>query len=349
MSKLDIVQVRPGMIVDEAVYEPKTGQMLLQHGTEITPRMMVALKFHGIKSVSVSIPDSLYIPPSASIASFLQSFFKNKINDLAPENPEGNVNDQMPAIARHSLEVLNQVLGNEDVLNLCVEIKLVNNQKLFYPAIHSCAHAVLVAGAMGMADQELYNVAAATLLQNLGMCDMAYLLNVPERNEDQEALWREHCQYGYYYAKESGISNDICRLILRHHEHFDGSGYPEGLYGDDIPMGSKIINLCANFDDMIFRQKMQPYQVAEHFFSAGDGIYDSRVIDAFIMNIPLYPLGSIVRLSNEEVGVVVNIRKNIGARPIVRVCYNRVNKPYTDSKIVDLGADDTLFIKETLL
>ena len=64
--------------------------------------------------------------------------------------------------------------------------------------------------------------------------------------------------------------------------------------------------------------------------------------------IPVYPLGALVRLSNGEVGIVANIRKNEGGRPIVKVHYNRFNRPITESKIIDLGKERTVFIEEVL-
>ncbi|WP_242951455.1 hypothetical protein [Clostridium kluyveri] len=62
----------------------------------------------------------------------------------------------------------------------------------------------------------------------------------------------------------------------------------------------------------------------------------------------VYPLGSLVRLTTKEVGVVVNVRKNLGPRPIVRVYFNRVNRPLSEVKDVDLGIENTIFIEEVL-
>lgn len=348
MNTMHVNLVKSGMIVDDPVYSPRDGKLLLQHGTVITPRMLVALKFHGVQQLSVSEPGSYFISPSQSISKFLTDFFEEQIRLIAPDQLEGNINDRMAQVSQDVRDIMAMVVACQEIADSCVELKLVNNAKLFYPSLHTCTRAVLVAGAMGMSEEEIYNVAGASLLQNLGLCEMSYLLDIPQRDAQQEALWQEHCQYGYYFAKERGIKNEICELIQNHHERFDGSGFPRGLHGDEIPMGAKIINLCADYDNMIFAQKMQPYQAVEIFYACGDGLYDSRVIDAFIMNLPLYPLGSIVRLSNKEVGVVVNIRKNMGPRPVVRVCYNRCNKPYTDTKVVDLGLEPTMFIEQIL-
>lgn len=345
---MNINAVRAGMVVDEPVYAPKTGKLLLQHGTVITPRMMVALKYYGVEQLKVSEPGSLFVSPRQTLSTFLQQFFENKVREIAPELPEGNINDKMVEHSKTARSILELILANHELLDALVEIKLVSNFGLFYPAIHSCVWSTLVAAAMDCTQEEIYDIACGALLQNLGLCEMPYLIGKRDLSGPELELWREHCQYGYYFAKERGISDEIAELIQCHHEHYDGSGFPKGLHGDEIPLGSKIINLCSDFDEMIFAKKMQPFEAAEFFYASGDGIYDSRVIDAFIMNIPLYPLGSIVRLSTKEVGVVVNIRKNMGPRPIVRICYNRFDKPYSDTKIIDLGQEYSVFIEEIL-
>jgi hypothetical protein len=86
----------------------------------------------------------------------------------------------------------------------------------------------------------------------------------------------------------------------------------------------------------------------EELYGTSGIYYDPDVVNTFIENIPVYPLGEVVRLSTQEVGIVSNIRKNKGPRPLVKVYYNRVNRPITEDKIIDLGAERTIFIEEIL-
>lgn len=347
MGQVSIFALKPGMLVDEPVHT-KDGQLLIQHGVVLTDHMMEQLRHYKIEQVAISEPKSHFISPAETLRKFLKNFFDNKISEIIPIQPEGNLNDKMPGIAVRAKAVLNDVLANEEILNLCVEMKLINNQKLFFPAIHSCVYSLLVAGAMDFPEEEMYQVAVAALLRNIGLCELSHLLNVEERSAVEDAFWKMHTEYGFHIINERGIGREAARLVLNHHERFDGKGYPGGCKGDEIPMGAKIIRLCSDFDRLIFSKKIQPKQIADIFFASSDGQYDSRVIDAFLMNIPLYPLGSIVRLSNQEVGVVINIRKNMPTQPIVRICYNSVNKSLRDTKVADLSKTPDLFIKEII-
>ncbi|MCM1161195.1 MAG: hypothetical protein NC412_08225 [Roseburia sp.] len=86
----------------------------------------------------------------------------------------------------------------------------------------------------------------------------------------------------------------------------------------------------------------------EEIYGTSGILFNSKVVQAFVNNIPVYPLGVMVRLSNKEVGIVANIRKNQGPRPIVKVFFNRMNRPITETKIVDLSKERTIFIEEIL-
>ncbi len=58
---------------------------------------------------------------------------------------------------------------------------------------------------------------------------------------------RQHPQRGYLMMKEHGISEDICSMVLYHHENWDGSGYPYNLEGNNIPLGACILRVCDVF------------------------------------------------------------------------------------------------------
>ena len=113
-------------------------------------------------------------------------------------------------------------------------------------------------------------------------------------------------------------------------------------------MIARIVNVCAQYSSSVTYLNVPPYMAIEELYGTSGIYYDPEVVKAFVNNIPIYPLGVMVRLSTQEVGIVSNIRKNEGPRPIVKIYYNRVNRPITEDKIVDLGKERTIFIEEIL-
>lgn len=227
-------------------------------------------------------------------------------------------------------------------------MKIHSNNFLYKHCLGSCALALLVSGAMGLSDSEIYEVGAAALVHDLGMCEMPFLINHKNMNDAEQILFNEHPLYGYYFAKDAGLSEGIARLILNHHERWNGSGYPKGISGERIPLGARIIAVCETYNGLIVYENNPEYLAIEYLYGSGNYLFDANVVTAITNNLAVYPLGSIVRISTGEVGIVVNIRQNIGPRPIIALHYNKVNKPLTKTKYVDLSQENTIFITEVL-
>lgn len=201
---------------------------------------------------------------------------------------------------------------------------------------------------MKLSGEDIVTTVTGALLHNIGICEMPMLIGKDNLTGQQQELYRQHPTYGYYFAVQKNIPRTIADCIQYHHERFDGSGYPKGLTGNEIPLPARIVGMCAGYSDDINNKKIPRYMAIEKLYGTSGIYYDYDVVNAFIKNIPIYPLGEMVRLSTQEAGIVSNIRKNEGPRPIVKIYYNRVNRPITEDKIVDLGQERTIFIEDTL-
>lgn len=137
-------------------------------------------------------------------------------------------------------------------------------------------------------------------------------------------------------------------IIQNHEERYDGSGYPHQLAGDKIPLGARIVAICANVTENIVYNHMKPYEAWEIIYGTSGIYFDAQLVKLFVASIALYPMGALVRLSTGEVGVIVNIRKNLGARPVVKVFYNSFHKPLSSPQLIDLGVHRTVFVEEIL-
>ena len=172
------------------------------------------------------------------------------------------------------------------------------------------------------------------------------LIGKEELTGQQRELYEQHPTYGYYFAVQKNIPRSIADCIQYHHEKWNGSGYPKGISGNDIPITARIVGMCASYSADITYKSIPRYMAVEKIYGTSGVYYDPDVVNAFIRNIPIYPLGEMVRLSTKEAGIVSNIRKNEGPRPVVKIYYNRVNRPISEDKIVDLGKERTIFIEE---
>jgi putative nucleotidyltransferase with HDIG domain len=106
---------------------------------------------------------------------------------------------------------------------------------------------------MGASSKELSVFYNAALLHDIGKYYIdEKILNKPNKLDKKEfKSIQKHCEYGYSILKQNGIGNEILEAILYHHENYNGTGYPTGLKGRDIPLYARIIRVCDTFDALV--------------------------------------------------------------------------------------------------
>ncbi len=123
--------------------------------------------------------------------------------------------------------------------------------------------AYLLARELNVRDRECHDIAVAGLLHDIGklkLVNYVYQKRGDEKLRIDEVRYRRlHSSLGYAILKEQGYGEHICQYVLYHHENFDGSGYPNNLKGDQIPLGAKILRVCDAFGALISNR---PYRTA---------------------------------------------------------------------------------------
>ncbi len=114
-------------------------------------------------------------------------------------------------------------------------------------------------------------------------------------SEEEFEIMRNHPAWGADIARQAQLSEMIVNIILHHHEHFDGRGYPAGLAGEDIPLEARIVAVADVFDAMTtdrpYRQGLRPEEALEEMQCCMRGtVLDSALLDAFSAEIQKYSL-----------------------------------------------------------
>ncbi|MBS6161790.1 MAG: HD domain-containing protein [Firmicutes bacterium] len=97
--------------------------------------------------------------------------------------------------------------------------------------------------------EQCYDLAVAGMLHDIGKLRLSRYVS-GDRNPlviEEIKYVRRHTQLGYEILKERGYSKFILEAIYYHHENYDGSGYPENLEGENIPLGSRILRICDTY------------------------------------------------------------------------------------------------------
>ncbi len=160
-----------------------------------------------------------------------------------------------------------------------------------YTGEHSAAVVELsrrVAAQLGMNEREVEQVAAAALLHDIGKVAMPdRILNKPGALDEREwALMREHPIVGERILRAIPGMGAVARIVRHEHESFDGTGYPDGLVGESIPMGSRIILACDTYSAITTARPYRPAQT--HHFAITEltrcagAQFDPRVTETLI-------------------------------------------------------------------
>jgi HD-GYP domain-containing protein (c-di-GMP phosphodiesterase class II) len=171
--------------------------------------------------------------------------------------------------------------------------------------------AMLVARALDKLPREILTVVAAALTMNIGMLHKHEQLQsrLNAISNDELADIQAHPQHGVDILRRAGITDEEwLDCVLLHHENEDGSGYPFGKNGDEIPINVKIISLadryCARVSSRSYRRSLLPIEALRDILLADHQIVDPMLTACFIRVVGMYPTGAVVRLASGEIGVV---------------------------------------------
>jgi len=147
---------------------------------------------------------------------------------------------------------------------------------------------IVVARQLNINNDHLTDLERAAILHDIGKVAVAdAILSKP--GPLTEAEWREmkkHPMVGYQMVKDVPFLTEAAEIILSHHEHFDGTGYPRGFKGEEIPLGARIFAVVDAYDAMT---SDRPYRMALPHDHALQEItrnvgsqFDPQVVDAFL-------------------------------------------------------------------
>jgi HD-GYP domain-containing protein (c-di-GMP phosphodiesterase class II) len=114
-----------------------------------------------------------------------------------------------------------------------------------------------------------------------------HILRSSDNLSDQEyGEIKRHTEYGYQLLKDIDLINDELDIILYHHERWDGRGYPEGLKGEEIPVGARILTICDSLDVMItgrsYKPPMTKEEIIEEIKKCAGGQFDPEIAEIMI-------------------------------------------------------------------
>jgi HD-GYP domain-containing protein (c-di-GMP phosphodiesterase class II) len=191
-------------------------------------------------------------------------------------------------------------------------------------AIHCSLLAAAFGRHMGFTEDVLVNLATGGLLMDIGKTEVdEALLSKPDAltAEETEAV-RRHVENSLRIIEEAGIHHaDVREMVLTHHERHDGSGYPDKLKRNQIPLFGRMAGLIDSYDAMTstraFRKAASTHHALQQLYRHGDQLFQREVVEQLMQCLSVYPTGSLVELSSGEVAIVMSQNHARRLRPRV--------------------------------
>jgi len=201
-----------------------------------------------------------------------------------------------------------------------------------YTYLHSVAVSALMmnfARILDRPEEEVSALGMAGLLHDVGKIAMPpAILNKPGRlTEEEFAVMRRHAEDGARILKAgTGVPDAAFDVCLHHHERMDGKGYPFGLVGEKLSLAARMGAICDVYDALTshraYKDAWSPQRALAEM-QAWAGHFDPVLLRAFIRSLGIFPKGSLVRLRDSLLGVVIADNEEQPTRPTVR-CFHSI-------------------------
>ena len=218
---------------------------------------------------------------------------------------------------------LMKAIEENDAIAMNVDALKISDEYTFKHSVDVATMAMIVAKQMQWDSKEVYDIGVAGLLHDVGKSKIPEeLINKPGRLTDEEfEIMKQHSVFGYRLLKEKGdLSEDILLGVLQHHEKINGRGYPMQVENKYIGRYARILAVVDVYDALVteraYKKAFSQRDAIEIIMSMTEEL-DINAVKSFLNSVILYPVGSVVQLSNGERARVVENSPGYPMRPKV--------------------------------
>jgi len=242
--------------------------------------------------------------------------------------------------------ITESIFRNPDAMVSLLRIKQADK----YTYQHSVAVGTLLVSfcrSLGVTRNELELVGIGGLLHDIGKMKVpGFILNKPGKLTEREfAIMKQHVAKGRGILENTpGISPISIKVAAEHHEHYDGSGYPLGLKGNEISQYGQMAAIVDFYDALtsqrVYHDGTEPTAVLKQMLEGAGRHFAIPLVHSFIRTVGIYPIGTLVKLENDDLAVVVEQHHEDLLHPKVKSIFNCRLHSFIRPKQYDLSKPD---------
>lgn len=324
---VNIFECLPGSVIAEDIYD-SNGMLIISKKATATEYIINKLADFGIEHIAVYEPSEVIESniKQTDLIEFRKNYKRNvdTIKQVLKDLASGKNIDQHKM--NHLTEsIYSEKKSNYHIIECINEVKNVD-EYTYTHSINVSIYSMLISKWMNLSKKKVKDIVQAGLLHDIGKSRIPIeILNKkgPLLPNEFEQI-KKHSVIGYNLTKHiPGLSEEIRKAILMHHEREDGNGYPFGIRGDKISLYAKIISVADVYDaltsERVYKRRITPFDTFREFEKIGYGYFDTKVMLTFLSNISNYYIGSKVRMNTGEIGEIVYVPPQCISKPIILI------------------------------
>lgn len=224
-------------------------------------------------------------------------------------------------------EITETVFSDQNAILGLTMIKNYDNY-LYNHSVNVSIMSLALGRKMNLEKEVLHAIGVASLLHDIGKTGVAedIIRKSGGLSSEEWEKVKQHPLLGSNITKRmDGMDELVSRLIYEHHVRFDHSGYPQT--AENLHPLSQVITICDAYDALttlrVYQQPHNPVEAIKVMSNFSGRHFNPDTLKVFVNMIGVYPVGTMVRLSTNEIGVVTKINSSLPESPVVKIIYDR--------------------------
>lgn len=248
-------------------------------------------------------------------------------------------------------QMLDSLLVDKDIAIHLMNDKIVG-EETYYHSLNVAVLTMMLAKELAFQPEDMKILGMGCMFHDIGKVEIPDRIvnNSASLTKAEQNLLQMHSHYGQKIAEKIGLSKGVTDIIFQHHEYMDGSGYPQQLKAEQISTLARIVAITNTYDNLCNRpnpaDSLSPFEAMSYMFAHMRKQFDAPALNLFIRCMGVYPPGTIVKLSDGTIGMVVAVNSGKPLRPSVLIYDPSV--PKNEAIILDLIHEPVLDITSSL-
>ena len=338
MIHIPIKKLKNGMITAQSIYNP-LGASYLTKGMELSPTYIERLEKAGFDGVTVtSLDPKLKLAPPDDIVQEKTRISAIQNVATAFHSVEENGTFDPAPLQGISENILQDIIAQQKNLVQLTDIRL-HDTYTFAHSVNVAILSSLLGVLLKLSREEQLKLTLGGLLHDIGKITVPYeiLTKAGHLTDDEWSVMQGHPEAGRQRLKKM-FPNDtlLSTIALQHHEHIDGSGYPNHLKGEQIHRYGRIVAIADVYDALTsvrpYKRAYTPSVAHRLMATCSPGHFDLDLLKLFFDNVAIYPVGTILK-TQDGYAIVKKVEFGYTLTPVVCVFANR------EGKLLDTPSD----------